>query len=281
MAGDAAYFSNLHRYPTGRRVHALTEVERRAREKGIAHVAVHARRGVLHDQATLALEHERRGERRAIYGADAPTFDNLLDHALLGFEHYLQTQVRVFTADSVRGKAAGKLQASLFPRGAAALTRLAFMEEHEEVNVLLARVDTKELAEAVAVLPDARPLLDRIRELNQLYGKSLKDYGRPVPSLEELQAARDRGQELMVETVVLILAHYIMNAPDDDEDRAYLLEPIIRQNELIRQARRRRRAPGELDEEPGTDGTDAEAQVLDRLVSDPALPIPLIERPMA
>src|SRR5690606_34983938 len=108
---------NFYVLPTGRRIHAMAEVERRAIERGILHVAVHARRGVEHDQETLAMEQKRRGESRAIYSPEARALDPVLDRSVTGFESYLGNQIRVFSEDSERSLAAAMAQRELFPTG--------------------------------------------------------------------------------------------------------------------------------------------------------------------
>lgn len=57
------------------------------------------------------------------------------------------------------------------------------------------------------------------------------------------------GQELLAQSVVLILAHYI--AHKDKDITRELLAPVERQSKAIRAARRRRRQPTDIDPTTG------------------------------
>ncbi|MEM9461108.1 MAG: hypothetical protein AAGF11_43490 [Myxococcota bacterium] len=60
-----------------------------------------------------------------------------------------------------------------------------------------------------------------------------------------------QGQELLAQSVVLVLAHHI--ASQDLETTRDLLAPIDRQSDAIRNARRRRRQPNDVDPTTGED----------------------------
>jgi hypothetical protein len=107
-------------------------------------------------------------------------------------------------------------------------------------------------------------MVARLQILNQRYGDVLNSY-ETQPSTDDLRAADARGQELLAQTLVLIQAHFIVNAPEDHEGRAYLLEPILRQNDAIRASRRRRRPPRDIDPDTGVDLPEADEPAEDEL----------------
>lgn len=260
MEGDTVSLINTYSLPTGRRSYAMAEIARRAVEVGAAAVATHAARAVAHDRTTLEMEHQRYGERRRLYGERAISSDQEVDQWLMGMEAHLDAQVSLFGVDSPRGGAAAQLRRALFPKGAYAIAQLPFVQEHVEVSQLLARLAQPELAGAVSALPELTEMTARLVQLNEAYRRSLEDYDRPV-SGEALRAARARGHELLAETIALILAHYVVTAPEDRQGRAYLLEPILRQNRALREARQRRRAPADVDPVTGEAEPDGDNDI--------------------
>ncbi|MCG8418965.1 MAG: hypothetical protein MJE77_13595 [Proteobacteria bacterium] len=138
MVGTTSDWINLNVFPTGRRVYALTEVERRAQTRGLDVVAQQAALGAAQGRQILALE---------------------------GDEEFLAN-----------------------PRGS-----------------------------------------------------------------EELLVAKQEGQELLAETVALILSHYIVAAPGDRNGRWDLLEPILSQDMALRRANRERRQPLDVDPDTGNE----------------------------
>lgn len=241
MVGDMEPRVQILMLPTGNRLQAMAEVEKRAAERGVQPVATHAARGVAHDKQTFELEHRRRGIGRGNYREEAKHIEPELDRCVAGFGGYLDTQVRVFSSSSERGRAAAALYKELFPKGAGYVTRLPFVQEHAEVSAMLERAARPEMAALIAAVPDAAAMLEHIRVVNDRFGKSLETF-ELAPSSDELAASRQRGQQFVTETAILIMAHFITEAPDDTEGRAYLFEPILRHERLVRDARRRRRS---------------------------------------
>jgi hypothetical protein len=291
MEGIVVSLINLYPFPTGRRLYALELVYRRARELGVKVVAEHAQRGIAHDRTTLAMEAAGRPKQGAS-PAEPPMaegeasmapcgessrqpsrqpsrqIDTQLHRAILGLDSYLDLQVRVFAADSVRGHAATTLRQVLLPMGAGAMLQLPVGEELVEVDALVDRLDfLPEAADAMAALPDIEPIVSRIQELAGQYRLSLDGHGRAIGP-ERLCEARIRGQRLLAETVALIVGHFAVNAPDDDEGRSYLLEPILRQNQALREARQQRRQPTDID--PRT-GLEESPEMLDSTLDTPTL----------
>jgi hypothetical protein len=98
-------------------------------------------------------------------------------------------------------------------------------------------------------VPTLPVMLAQVRALNDAYGDSLQDYDRGRPTREQLSQAQADGQDMFAEVVAAILVEYA-GQPERRADRDSLLEPVLRQNEAIRVARRRRRFPVDID--PGT-----------------------------
>lgn len=265
MAVTTASMTNIYGFPIGRRVFVQREVEKRARARGITTVADKAAQCVAHDTALLSKRIRVRAGSDALYGPDAVHVDNLLDHCLMGFDVFLDSQSRLYLGEP-RGEAAGRLRHALLPDGPAAVIRLPYAQQHAEIDALLARLEEPDLAGLLTEIPDVQPTVARVKTINRRYGEVLNAY-ETQPSTDELRAADALGQELLAETLVLIQAHFITNAPQDHEGRAYLLEPILRQNDAIRATRRRRRPPQDIDPDTGVDLPEGDAPAEDELPS--------------
>ncbi|HWN68060.1 MAG TPA: DUF6261 family protein [Haliangium sp.] len=265
MSVTTASLTNTYDFPVGRRVFVQREVERRARDRGITTVADKAAQGLAHDTALLGKRIRLRASFDRLYGDDAVQLDNQVDHCVTGFDGYLESQERMFLGES-RSQAAAQLRRALLPEGPGAVIRLPYAQQHAEVDALLARLEEPDLTAYLAELEDVMPRVARLQIVNQRYGEVLNSY-QVQPSADELKAGDVIGQELLAETLVLIQAHFITNAPQDQEGRAYLLEPILRQNDAIRASRRRRRPPRDIDPDTGVDLPESDEPVEDESAS--------------
>lgn len=246
MSDAILRFFKLYRLPPGRRIHALEQVAERAREVGLTSIAEHADMAAAEDRKILDKRNLRRADRKALYGEEAVALDSLLDRTIHAFESYVILQAQMFDGAHSRTVAARLIRKKLMPQSANAITKLTYVEQHAEVNRLLAHAEEADVAEAVAELPDARPLLDHIAEINVRYGASLGGY-TTIPSAAEIKADNDQGNVRVAEIASMIFAYFAMNPDADRSQRDHLLEPIERQNMAMRDLRRRRRAPVDLD----------------------------------
>jgi hypothetical protein len=246
MASDAASLINLYQLSTGRRQHALGEVERRARALSASDIALLAAQALAHDRELAMMEIEVTAGNRNQHGPAAMALDAQVDRALTGIEDYLEVQIRVFGEDSARGRDAAFLGRELFPGGAAAITSRSYVLEHESILALLRRAREDALAEAVARIPELPAMLAQLDALDRQYGESLQDYDRGRPTRDAIKAAQAHGRELMARVVAAILTRHALQ-PDRTDERDHLLEPILRQSEAVRAARQRRRRPRDID----------------------------------
>ncbi|GAB4541207.1 MAG: hypothetical protein Tsb0020_54190 [Haliangiales bacterium] len=251
----------LYRLPMGRLVFALSEVGQRAAARGLVAIAGHAERGAAEGRRALDLSMRNAAAARRLHAEpETGLVDSAVDGAIVGLDGLLVAQERAF-ADEPRGAAAGRLRRALLPRGVRAVTSLPYAQQHEQVDALLRRARSPELADNVAEVPEVAPFLERIGALNERYGEVLRMVDES-PTRAEINAAEDRADDILSETVAAIVAHFAMppasqaaptNAADVAEARDALLEPIWQQNEALRQQRRRRRQPLDVDPESGVE----------------------------
>jgi len=239
---------NLKKFPLGRAEFALRQVSARSQERDLPAIAALATRGA--DQAAHAMGAELLlgAARTSQFPSEAGELDGLVDLGVSGLSGYCEVQMRLYHGQE-RASAAGRVRNALLPDGIAAVTRLPYAEQHRRVAVMIERAQSPALAADVALLPEMPALIQRLGELNQRYGVSLA-HTEDAPSREDLRAERARCQDLLAATVGMILGHFAMLPPERQADRDYLLEPILSQNDAITAARRRNRAPRDVD--PGT-----------------------------
>lgn len=252
MDTSAASLVNVYNFPTGRRLYALREVARLAMALVANDIAEHAATGVEHDARVAAMEARTEALSRGRYGRDATTVDKRVDDVLVGTEAHLIARERVYGTRSVRGGDAALVRLKLLPQGAGAITKLAFVPEHERIKALIARAREVDLAPVVARIPELPEMLAELETVNTEYGAVLSSYDRDRPAPDDLLAAQARGQEILAEVTAMIVARYA-RLPERRAEREALLEPIMRQQEDIRLARQRRRRPRDIDPDTGVE----------------------------
>jgi hypothetical protein len=266
-----AAMASLYRFPTGRRLHAQREIARRATVLAIAPILAHTTRAITHEERVMAMEAAIAAATSTQYGTSAPELDRQVDRAITGTDLHLEAHVRVYGEHHPIGRDARLVREELLPDGARAITRLPYATQHERVAALLAAAEAPgtELAAAVQRIPALPDMLAQLRVVNDQYGASLQDYDRGRPTREELAEAQAEGQDLLAESVFVIMAHYA-GQPALRAERDSLLEPVLRQNEAIRQARRRRRGAVDIDPDTGAELPDTGGELPD---DDDVLPV--------
>lgn len=243
-----------YQFTTSRRMHALREIARRAMALGAMRVLALTERALTHDRGVQMMEAALEAANTNQYGNESVLLDKQLDRAITGLELYLEAQERLFGEAHQTGKDALLVRGELLPDGAGAITFLPFAAQHERVGVLLeiAEQPGSEVEAAVQRIPALPLMLAQVRTINDAYGTSLQDYDRGRPTREQLTQAQAEGQDMFSEVVAAILAEYA-DQPERRTERDSLLEPVLRQNEAIRVARRRRRLPVDIDPDTGNE----------------------------
>ncbi|MEM9459374.1 MAG: hypothetical protein AAGF11_34665 [Myxococcota bacterium] len=246
-------YLDLYVFPTGRRAFAQRQIAQRAGARGLTTIASHAEAAVAHEEQTLQLELQRKsaGTSAARFSPETLKLDNVLDKKITGLDGFLDSQERLYGEDSEPGQAAATIRRAILADGAAAITQLSFEQQSEAVDAMLTRLDQEDLADSLALVAGLTAHIEQVRDCHAAYRDALsKDVARG-PNREQLRTMQTQGQELLAQSVVLVLAHHI--ASQDLEITRELLAPIDRQSEAIRNARRRRRRPTDVDPTTGED----------------------------
>lgn len=261
----AANWTNLYRFPPGRAAFALQMTAERARslQRPAERIAALASRGAEMARETL----HKLGEYRSLsagrgrFPPGTTKLDQRVDEAMVAVDGYLVVQATLF-ADGPRGASARRMIDSLYPEGVSQVVHLPYTAQHQRVSVILQRARSPEFAEDVAALPDLAVLLDELEARNDAYGEALKR-GANRPTGSDIHAAQSRCQELLTATLFLIFADYELDGEDRRDERDHLLEPILEQNQAIRESRRRRSTPTDADPDTGDEVLDETPEDVD------------------
>jgi hypothetical protein len=156
-----------------------------------------------------------------------------------GFNRFCVSQIALFRGEE-RAAAAARLRNALLPRGVKDVTQLSYVEQHAQINALLARAREPDMRADLAIVPELDVMLARMHELNTRYGELL---GQNMGTLtrQDVRARHDECQEILCTLACLIIGHF-GTLPERHDVRDQLLDLILRQNEALRERRRRRRA---------------------------------------
>ena len=249
MISRVAELSNLAKLPLGRCGFALRAVAERADAVGQREIASFAQQGADSVKESMAMALRFQASPNGQYPPEAVALDGQVDNCVAGVAGYLDVQRRVYP-DEPAGLAAERLSRALLPEGIAAVTRLPFTEQHEQIDALLQRAEADDLAGDIGAVPELRNLLARLRKRNQEYGEVLRQ-SQSGPSRDEVREALEESQERVAQTLSLIIGLYASRDPEKVDERDHLLEPILVQDQATRALRRRRRAVVDVDPDTG------------------------------
>ena len=269
-------FLKLYIFTPGRRVYALRRLREVAIERGVHDLVPAIDEALAHEERTAALE-SAWGITQAEIETRPREIDPQIDRTLLLIDQILRHHA---DRNSEAGRRAGELVAALFPQGVSHHIRLPYIDQLTANERVLAILESSERQAWVERL-GLSMLAASLRERNLAFGQALRlrEQGASV-TFADVRAARDRGQEMLLEIVARILGRYA--TPADAELRTALLQPIADQNESIRLYRRRRRrvvdvdpttgepaeALGDGGDLPGEDLSGAPAEITDEVTGD-------------
>ena len=238
----------IYRHPTGRRLFAHRGVRKViGNDERLLPLKTHVESAIAKDEVTMELEHKWLQAKNHSIGPAAVKLDNSIDGTLSSLADMLRATADVPMELPTKAPAK-KLLEELFPAGLTGIVNLAHEEEVAAVEVLLRRM-TQDFAAETQMLR-LEPYVERLQELTDALRAELVKKPKDVLSFDVLRAAQEEGHRMLLETVARILGAFPGQGADEKQ-RARLLGPIWRQNEDIRQSRRRRRTPPDVNPETG------------------------------
>lgn len=246
----------LVRFTTGRRIFTLQEVRAQAVAHNLPDVVAHIDMATAHDRGTLKLEARwrMRGDFGRRHSPRAIHVDNLVDQTLTGVRDAAQVYIRNSPVGDPTRAAAERFLDQVFPGGVYPITSLPFIDQLAEVQRIQALI-TDELSAEVAQL-GLGPMLALLSARTDEYRAVLTE-GPSNLGFEQVQVARDLGQDYLAVLVALIINHFPRpNDPGDERARALLLGPILAQQRAIRQYLSARRNVPDIDPDAGEPDID-------------------------
>jgi len=244
---------SVYTLSTGRRLFALAQVMKGAKEQGFKELAAHCDMAVKHDQKTRALETKWAAPVTAPAGqGEVQRIDHLIDRVLVSVRDTAQAHANGHDdtgKDSIPQKAT-RLLTAIFPLGVQAVTQATFVEELAAVDGIVASLKSEELAPIVEELGLER-LTKRLAGLAVEYRAAQEAPKGDTLSFGNVRAARAQGQEHVLQAVALVLGKFYSTTAKDVAARIALLAPILEQNEAVRLYLRSRRAVQDVNPETG------------------------------
>lgn len=245
---DLSQFLSLNNLPTGRRLFAHRKVLERADKSTMKDVVAHVKKSIKHDEETLQVELDRRGAPVARFSADATRLDVLLDRSITGLDSFFESWIRIYGVDEGEGADAAKVRKTVFPTGVGDITSLPYIQEDAAVAAILERMDEASIQKCLDRLPGADKLIAKIAAIHADYHKALQKED-DAPSKETMRKMQYQGQQYVYGTAILILGYYVRTG--DAETTTHVMDPIRRQVQDLREARRRRRPVVDVDPDTG------------------------------
>jgi hypothetical protein len=153
--------------------------------------------------------------------------------------------------DAIHGEVQDFLRAIL-PAGVFAVATLPQVDELSALEQIVAKLEDP-LADTVVSLGLGRQAT-RVAELARAYREALYAREQPRVKYREVQAARQQGQEYLLEAIAMILGRYYKSRdPEHMAARAALLAPNAQQSAAIRAYRRSRRSLRAVDPDTGAE----------------------------
>jgi hypothetical protein len=246
---------NLYAFSTGRRLFALRQVHKLAKQMSLADLEAHTAAAIKHDHKTHEIELKWSALQHAPQAATADPgktkrIDAQVDRALTAIRDTAQAQIA--GAEDDDKELAGQIEAvlkDLFPAGLQAVTTLPYVDELNAVDAIVGKLQGTYAALAGEI--GLGRLVKRLAKLAAEYRAAQEASAPSGPRFDDVRAARAEGQERLLQAVAMILGAYPKSSKEHLAARGALLDPILKQNEAIRQYLRARRSVEDVNPDTG------------------------------
>ncbi len=255
---DLIELINLYRFPVGRRRYALRLTRDLVAEDDSFVSLIDS--ALAHDEHVMALIIRWHAVRDAPTSWPKEVLELDQEHdRLWGAVASVSNALTGLGPDTPKGAAARRIVQTLFASGVLHLIHLPFIEQRERTEAWLDRLQTDFSADIITL--DLTALIERLQDINTRFGQLLDKHAdrRQDLSYEEVRKADNAGQLHLLQVVADIVGRYNGQKPDDDEERARLLGPILQQQQTMIDARRRRRTLRDVNPDTGEEIGDSSA----------------------
>jgi hypothetical protein len=240
---------NLYVLSTGRRVFALQQVKPIAEELGEDALVTLLGRALEHDARTLRLESSWAASGYDSDPQRVKRIDAQVDRTLSAIRDVAESQVAGGFPGEDLEETSQELMREIFPAGVFAVSSLPFVEELAAVEHILRQLRGP-FSRHVETLGLGR-LVARLGALAEEYRAAQEEKPKAHASWGDVRAARAKGQAYVLKVVALIVGRHFEDDAADMKVRVRLLEPILKQQEAVRQYLKVRRPVEDVDPATG------------------------------
>lgn len=181
--------------------------------------------------------------------AGAMDLDNKIDGVIGGIYTLLKNNTELLDSNDPLNLASVKIIASLFPNGVKPIIFKPFEDQLVLNDTIIKRL--KEDLSAETQIVGITAYLDRLTSLNQAFRGELNKLSSKEMSFDVLEAARAKGN-LNIRHITAV----ILGTPDQlteaaQTQQSVLLAPILDQCHRVREARKSRRRPRDINPQTG------------------------------
>ena len=241
---------NISTLTTGRRLYALRLLQEIATPYGNEALDNLIAAAIAHEIKTSGME-QQWSQSKKVSTARGRSFelDSKIDALLGALFAILTHNATVLDAGDAVAIASKEIISRLFVEGVHPIIVLPFEEQLMMNTELLKRLNG-DLADA-ADKAGVKNYVDKLVEHNTEFRTELAKKSDKEIEFNALEAARSRGNLYLRQIVALVLGIHHQITPEAAEARKALLTPILEQCDRIRQARKGRRSPPDVDPDTG------------------------------
>lgn len=264
---------SLSQITTGRRIFSLTEVEVRARARGLLEIGNFIGDAIVHDRGTIKYELEWKRTRGLSTGNPiAVAADNDVDRSASGLNGQFDVLLRSLRHDHPSRPLVLELKHFYFPDGTNPVIRLNWTDQLATMEEMVTNIEThhrqafKDLGMTL--------LVDEFIEAVAAFRDALRQQPARDISFDVVRAAREQGMENVRAVIAQVVGKFYDSSSAVHVDaRTHLLAPIYEQEDAMRALRRRRiRRPIDVDPDTGVelpdDGLEPDLEPLPEELAD-------------
>jgi hypothetical protein len=262
---------NLYTFSSGRRLFALQQTQKAARSANWRALVDRIEGAIQHDRQTRQLED---AWARAPVGTTThpavPPLDTQLDRVLTAIRDAAQAHAQGAGPGEPIIETVAAFLLDLFPKGLAAVTGARYVEELGFAEEILAKLSPHGSQAHHAQELGLGRLVTRLGQLVPLYRQALEATPEAGPSFGDVRAARQTGQQNLLEIVAMVLGRYPGADAESSAHRLQLLGPILRQNAEIARYRKSHHTIPDVNPETGDPTPEMGPPAADTPASAPA-----------
>lgn len=244
MSTSLSEVFTIYRHPSGRREMSFVQMGRIADELGLAEVRDHCTMASAHERSFRTMAREYAALKNRPMNPRLTKLDPMIDRLVGAIQRGASNAVTAMPGKREAQMGQELLEQAL-PKGAVGVTTLNYYDQSSEVDGILDMLEGR-LADHVRVLGIGM-FVTELRTLNNEFREILAAEPRTEVTYDQVRASDELGQEHLLQAMAMVLGLYPTGTDEHVTRRTRLLAPVMRQNDLIREYLRARRAVRDVD----------------------------------